>query len=198
VDDIELEQGLSPCARTALAPLVRNAVGTNLPGILDIYNEVIRKASAVYTEQGATLEDRRAWLATRAAQGYPVLVAADAVGSSMLGYSTFGDLRLWPGYRHTVEHSVYVHADACGRGVGAALVKPLFGLAAASRKHVMVAGVDAANSASIRLHERLGFERAGTLREVGTKFGHWLDLLFMQRFLSVPGSTAVSAAMVER
>lgn len=177
-------------------PLIRNATETDLPGILAIYNEVIRTSSAVYTEQEATLEDRRVWLAARAAQGYPVLVAADPVGGSVLGYSTFGDFRPKPGYRHTVEHSVYVHADARGRGLGAALVKPLFDLAAATGKHVMVAGIDAANPASIRLHERLGFERAGMLREVGTKFGCWLDLVYMQRFLLLPGSTPVHAAMV--
>jgi len=68
-------------------------------------------------------------------------------------------------------------------------LEPLFGLAAASGKHVMVAGIDAANSASIRLHERLGFQRVGTLREVGTKFGRWLDLLFMQRVLDAAQQT---------
>ncbi len=165
--------------------LVRAATEGDLPGMLAIYNEIVRTSSTVYTEQEATLEDRRAWLAARTAQGYPVLAAAAADGS-VLGYSTFGEFRPWPGYRRTVEHSVYVRADMRGRGVGAALVEPLFGLAANLGKHVMVAGIDAANPASIRLHERLGFERAGLLREVGTKFGRWLDLVFMQRFIADP------------
>ncbi len=163
--------------------LVRAAAEADLPGMLAIFNEIVRNSTAIYTEQEATLEDRRAWLAGRTAQGYPVLAATDAADGSVLGYSTFGDFRPWPGYRRTVEHSVYVRADARGRGVGAALVEPLFGLAADLGKHVMVAGIDAANPASIRLHERLGFERVGHLREVGTKFGRWLDLVFMQRFL---------------
>ena len=167
--------------------LIRNATEADLPGILAIHNEAVRNSSAIYTEQEATLDDRRAWFAARAAQGYPVLVAEtpaeNPANGSVLGYATFGDFRPWPGYRHTVEHSVYVHADARGRGLGAALLEPLLGLAAASGKHVMVAGIDAANVASIRLHERLGFQRVGTLREVGIKFGRWLDLLFMQRVL---------------
>ena len=170
--------------------LVRIATEADLPGMLTIYNGIVRSSSAIYTEQEATLEDRRAWLAGRTAQGYPVLAAMDAADGSVLGYSTFGDFRPWPGYRRTVEHSVYVRADARGRGVGAALVEPLFGLAAGLGKHVMVAGIDAANPASIRLHERLGFERAGTLREVGTKFGRWLDLVFMQRFITASDGTA--------
>ncbi len=172
--------------------LVRNATEADLPGILAIYNQVIRTSSAVYTEQEATLDDRRAWLSARTAQGYPVLVAADAADGSVLGYATFGDFRPWPGYRHTVEHSVYVRADARGRGLGAALVEPLFDRAAALGKHVMVAGIDAANPASIRLHERLGFERVGLLREVGSKFGRWLDLVFMQRFLDAGRQTTLT------
>ena len=172
--------------------LIRNATEADLPGILAIYNEAIRTSSAVYTEQEATLDDRRAWLAARTAQGYPVLVAEDPLDGSVLGYATFGDFRPWPGYRRTVEHSVYVRADARGRGLGAALVKPLFGIAATLGKHVIVAGIDAANPASIRLHERLGFERVGTLREVGTKFGRWLDLVFMQRFLDAAQQTAAT------
>lgn len=173
---------------------IRDATEADLLGVLAIYNEVIRTSSAVYTEQEATLDDRRSWLAARQAQGFPVLVAEDLADGSVLGYATFGDFRPWPGYRHTVEHSVYVRADACGRGLGVGLVEPLFGRAASLGKHVIVAGIDAANPASIRLHDRLGFERIGTLREVGTKFGRWLDLVFMQRFLGAPGSRPVPAA----
>jgi GNAT superfamily N-acetyltransferase len=73
----------------------------------------------------------------------------------------------WPGYRFTVEHSVHVRADCRGQGIGQQLVKALFPLAASLGKHVMIAGVDAANEASIRFHERLGFEQAGRPREVG-------------------------------
>ena len=112
---------------------------------------------------------------------------------SVLGYGTFGDFRPWPGYRHTVEHSVDVRADARGRGVATALLGSLLGRAAQLGMHVMVAGIDAANRASIRLHERLGFETAGTSREVGTKFGRWLDLVFMQRLLPPPDTGAPTA-----
>lgn len=173
---------------------VRDATEADLLGILLIYNEVIRTSAAAYTEQEVTLEDRKAWFAQRRGQGYPVLVAEDPVDRSVLGFATFGDFRPWPGYRHTVEHSVYIRTDARGRKLGAALVEPLFGRAVALGKHVMVAGIDAANPASLRLHERLGFERVGTLREVGTKFGRWLDLVFMQRLLDAPPGAPVGKA----
>ncbi len=170
-----------------MSPIVRDATEADLPGIMAIYNEAIRNTSAVYTEQETTLADRKTWFAARTAQGYPVLVAASPGDGAVLGFATFGDFRPWPGYRHTVEHSVYIRADARGHGLGTVLVERLLERAAALGKHVMVAGIDAANPASIRLHERLGFERAGTLREVGTKFGRWLDLVFMQRVLGTPG-----------
>jgi len=76
-----------------------------------------------------------------------------------------------------------VAADTRGQGVGVALMKQLLPRAAALGKHVMMAGIDASNEASIRFHERLGFERVGLLRQVGCKFGRWLDLAFLQRQL---------------
>ena len=161
---------------------IRDATEADLPGILAIYNEVIATSTAVFSDRPVTLEDRQAWFAARAGQGYPVLVAEGGDGS-VLGFASFGDFRAWPGYRHTVEHSVHVRADARGRGVGSALLPPVLARAAALGKHVVVAGIDAANAGSIRMHERLGFERAGHLREVGRKFDRWLDLVLMQRLL---------------
>jgi L-amino acid N-acyltransferase len=158
---------------------IADATQSDLPGLLAIYNEVIAASTAVFTTDPTTLDERVAWWRTRVSQGYPVLVARDSAGVS--GFATFGDFRAWPGYRYTVEHSVHVRADCRGQGLGAALVRSLFPRAAALGKHMMVAGIDAANTGSIRFHERLGFERAGLLREVGWKFDRWLDLVFLQR-----------------
>lgn len=83
-------------------------------------------------------------------------------------------------YRHTVEHSVYVRLDQRGDGIGEALLQALIERAHALGKHVMVAGIEASNAPSIRLHEKVGFVPVGALREVGTKFGTWLDLSFLQ------------------
>jgi phosphinothricin acetyltransferase len=161
---------------------IRDANEADLPGILAIYNEVIATSTAVFSDRPATLEDRQAWFTARAGQGYPVLVAVEDDGS-VLGFASFGDFRAWPGYRHTVEHSVHVRADARGRGIGSALLPPLLERAADLGKHVVVAGIDADNAGSIRMHERLGFERAGLLRQVGRKFDRWLDLALMQRLV---------------
>jgi len=174
--------------------LIRAANDADVPAILAIYNDVIANTTAVYSESAVTLDDRRAWFEARRAAGYPVLVAtaADAttdattdplIATPVVGFASFGDFRAWPCYRYTVEHSVHVAAGSRGKGVGRALISALIPLAAAQGKHVMIAGVDAENVASIRLHERLGFERVAHLHEVGRKFDRWLDLVFLQRYL---------------
>ncbi|HEY7887712.1 MAG TPA: GNAT family N-acetyltransferase [Steroidobacteraceae bacterium] len=156
-----------------------DAAEHDLAGLVAIYNEVIATSTAVYSSTPVTVEDRRQWWRARVAAGFPVLVARDESG--IAGFSTFGEFRTWPGYRFTVEHTVHVRADRRGSGVGTKLVEALFPRAAALGKHMMIAGVDAANTASIRFHERLGFAQAGCLREVGHKFDRWLDLVFLQR-----------------
>jgi L-amino acid N-acyltransferase YncA len=165
----------------AVPPAITDATEADLPGLVEIYNEVIATSTAVYSSEPVTLGDRLNWWRTRTAQGYPVLVARDAGG--VCGFSTFGDFRAWPGYRFTVEHTVHVRAEGRSRGTGTLLVQALLPRAAALGKHVMIAGVDAANEASIRFHERLGFAQSGRLREVGYKFNRWLDLVFLQRGL---------------
>lgn len=158
---------------------IAEAVVTDVPGMLAIYNEVIANSTAIYSEQAVTLEDRQAWLRSREAQKFPVLVACDESG--VLGYSSFGDFRAWPSYRFTVELAVYVRSDRRRSGIGRQLVEGLFPYAARLGKHMMIAGVDAENRPSLELHKRLGFVTAAHLHEVGFKFGRWLDLVFLQR-----------------
>jgi L-amino acid N-acyltransferase YncA len=150
----------------------------DLAEILCIYNEVIRNSTAVYTEVELTAERGEAWFTAKRSGGFPFMVARDASG--ITGFGTFGEFRAPPCYQHSVEHSVHVRRDRRGQGIGRSLVIELMSQAAAMRKHVMIAGIDADNAVSIKLHESLGFINVGHFHEVGFKFGRWLDLVFLQ------------------
>ncbi|MDD1012970.1 GNAT family N-acetyltransferase [Pseudomonas rubra] len=163
--------------------LLRDAVPADLPGIRDIYNDAVLNTTAIWNEQVVDLGNRQAWFDARQAQGYPILVAVDAA-DQVLGYASFGDWRAFDGFRHTVEHSVYIRSDQRGNGLGPTLMQALIERARTCNKHVMVAAIESGNAASIRLHQRLGFTLNGQMPQVGVKFGRWLDLTFMQLILN--------------
>ena len=162
---------------------IRDAVQADLPAIRDIYNDAVLNTTAIWNEQAVDLDNRQAWFDARRAQGYPILVSVDAE-HTVLGYASFGDWRPFDGFRHTVEHSVYVRSDQRGKGLGPLLMKALIERAQDCDKHVMVAAIESANAASVRLHQRAGFIITGQMPQVGTKFGRWLDLTFMQLILN--------------
>lgn len=163
---------------------IRDAVQQDFEQITAIYNEVLTHSTAIYNDRPATVEERISWWRGRVAQGFPVLVAADS--SRVAGFATFGDFRAWPGYRFTVEGTVHIHSATRGQGVGTVLLRAILERAEALGKHVMIAGVDAENTASLRFLERFGFERAGQLREVGYKFDRFLDLVFLEYWITPP------------
>lgn len=160
---------------------VRDATLGDLPRILAITNQAIAETTALWTITPATLETRGAWMGDRLAAGFPVLVAeADGV---VAGFGSFGPFRPFDGYLHTVEHSLYVDPAWQGRGLGRAMLAALVARAEAMGKHAIVAGIEAGNTGSIRLHALAGFVASGTLPQVGRKFDRWLDLTFMVRLL---------------
>jgi len=165
---------------------VRDATHADLPGIRDIYNDAVHNTTAIWNEQPVDLGNRHAWFSARQSQGYPILVVVDA-NEAVLGYASFGDWRPFEGFRQTVEHSVYVRSNQRGNGLGPLLMNALIERARDCDKHVMVAAIESGNAASIRLHERLGFTITGQMPQVGSKFGRWLDLTFMQLILN-PGA----------
>ena len=121
------------------------------------------------------------------AAGFPVIGFENDAGE-LMGFGSYGTFRAWPAYKYTIEHSLYVDARFRGRGVGRALLQALVAAAEKQDYHVLVGGIDAANSVSIRLHESLGFAHCGTVRQSGFKFGRWLDLAFYQKILATPAA----------
>lgn len=164
--------------------LVRAATDADLPAILDIYNDAILTTTAVYQYEPHTLEMRGAWLHEKQAAGFPVLVAVE--DGAIAGFGNLGTWRAAAAYRYTVENSVYVAADRRGQGIGKRLLGELIEAARSMQAHAVIAVVDADNAVSIGLHEAFGFERAAYFRQVGRKFGRWLDLVFLELVLETP------------
>ena len=154
--------------------------------ILEILNEAIAHSTALYEYRPRTPDSMLAWFAEKTAGRFPVIGAEEA--GSLLGFATYGTFRARAAYKYTVEHSVYVHNDHRGRGIGTALMRELIGAAREQQYHVLVGGIDIANAGSVRMHERLGFTYSGTVRQAAYKFGRWLDLGFYQLILETPDS----------
>lgn len=158
---------------------IRDAVHSDIGAITDIYNDAVIHSTAIWNDETVDTANRSAWFDARKAADFPVIVAVNE-SDAVIAYATFGDWRAWDGYKHTVEHSIYVHTDQQRGGLGIQLMTELIVRARAAGKHAMIASIEASNYGSIRLHEKLGFEIIGTFPEVGTKFGRWLDLTCMQ------------------
>jgi L-amino acid N-acyltransferase len=153
--------------------------------ILDIFNEAILNSTALYDYRPRAIETMSAWFAIKRQNNFPVLGIEGSDGE-LQGFASYGSFRAWPAYKYSVEHSIYVHKDHRGRGLGAVMLEALIEEAERQQVHLMVGGIDAANQASIALHEKFGFQHSGTVREAGFKFGRWLDLAFYQKILSTP------------
>jgi L-amino acid N-acyltransferase len=157
---------------------IRYASHDDCAAIAEIYNHAVLHTAAIWNDQTVDTDNRIAWFDARQIAGYPVLVSEE--NGTVTGYASFGDWRAFDGFRHTVEHSVYVHPDHQGKGLGCALLTQLINEAKLIGKHVMIAGIESQNQASLKLHAALGFITTAQMPQVGTKFGRWLDLTFMQ------------------
>ncbi len=153
--------------------------------ILEIFNEAIVNSTALYDYKPRASQSMVGWFDAKRAGGFPVIGVEDSDGT-LMSFGSYGTFRAWPAYKYTVEHSVYVHKDHRGRGLGRVVMQELIAAARQNDLHAMMGGIDATNTGSIVLHERLGFRHVGTLPQVGFKFGRWLDLAFYQLLLDTP------------
>lgn len=160
---------------------IREAREADLAAMLAIYNDAVLTTTAVYDYTPRSSELQAAWFQAKRDQSLPVLVADD--GRAVVGFASYGPFRPWPAYLHSVENSLYVAPDRRGGGIGSLLLPALIRCATDRGLHTMIAGIDATNEASLRLHAKFGFERVAQFREVGWKFERWLDLAFLQLML---------------
>ncbi|MFC5357594.1 GNAT family N-acetyltransferase [Azospirillum himalayense] len=166
---------------TSLSISIRPSTEADVAAMLEIYSYHIQHGLGPFDIEPLHPEElkrrRKAMLKRR----LPHLVAE--IGGVVVGYTYAAPFRKRPAYRYTVEHSIYVHKDRQGLGIGRRLLPALIEACTAADCRQMVAVVDSANTPSLRLHDAFGFVRAGVLRSVGFKFGRWTDSVFLQRSL---------------
>ncbi|CAM3435724.1 N-acetyltransferase domain-containing protein [Flavobacterium longum] len=160
---------------------IRPATLTDVPAILEIVNHAIVNSTAIYDEAARTLAQQLDWFQQKQLSGDPVLVAE--FDGNVLGFATFGIFKPKVGYRYSVEHSVYVASEMTGKGIGRQLLTELIDIARKRNIHTMAGYIDSDNAGSIAFHEQFGFEKVGELKEIGFKFGRYLNVTLMQRFL---------------
>lgn len=159
---------------------IRDAHVADLPSLLAIYNHAVKTSTATFDLEEQTLEQRTDWFSHYGGV-HPIVVAE--IDGQVVGYASLSTYRAKPAYSKTVESSVYIDQRFQGQGVGLALMQAILQRAADLGHHVVVAGIVGGNEASVKLHQKLGFELVGAMREVGFKFGAWQDVHFYQRIL---------------
>jgi phosphinothricin acetyltransferase len=159
----------------------------HLEAIRAIFNEAIANTTALYDYEPRPAERMQSWFETKRQGNFPILGAEDADGT-LMGFATYGTFRPFPGYKYSVEHSVYVDTRFRGRGLGRILLTNLIEAARQQDYHNMIGVIDADNQASIALHRRLGFTECARIRHAGYKFGRWLDVVFYQLLLPTPAN----------
>ena len=158
--------------------MIRQATKEDVPAILAIFNDNILNSTAIYMYREQTLEDRLRWFEQKQISGEPLLVFD--INGEVAGYATYGSFRAYPAYQYTVEHSVYVHKNHYKKGIASKLMHSLIEEAKANGVKTMIGCIDKENTASVKIHEKLGFTYSGTIRNAGYKFGKWLDLVLYQ------------------
>ncbi len=153
--------------------------------ILEIFNDAILNTTALYDYKPWTMETMKVWFETKAQNDFPVIGILDE-DNRLMGFGSYGTFRIRPAYKYTIENSLYVHKDFRGKGLGKILLGEIIKNATQQNFHCIVGVIDASNEISIQLHKSFGFELSGRIKQVGYKFGRWLDADFYQLILPVP------------
>ena len=164
--------------------MIRAARAEDAAAIAAIWNAVIRDSAATFTTLEKTPEGLAQDIADKARAGHGFLVAES--GGAISGFACYGQFRAGPGYARTMEHTIHLAPAAQGQGLGRALMTALCDHAAAAGAHSLCAGVSAENPAGVAFHRRIGFTEVARLPQVGFKFGRWMDLVLLQKFLVQP------------
>jgi phosphinothricin acetyltransferase len=153
--------------------------------ILEIFNYEIINSTALFDYKIRTKDMMKTWFENKKKCNYPVIGVENDEGI-LMGFVSYGPFRACPAYKYTVEHSLYVNQKFRGNGIGDILMTEIIKAAIGQQYHVIIAGIEAGNKISIKLHEKHKFIFCGKIKHAGYKFGNWLDLDFMQLILKTP------------
>lgn len=159
---------------------VRPATAEDLPAINAIYNHYVEASTCTYQTEPDSLESRRAWFSEHGA-AHPVIVVERS--GVVVAWGSLSPFRRRSAYRFTVEDSTYVRHDLQGQGLGSLVLVNLIQRAREAGHHTVIAGISADQTPSLRLHQKFGFTPVAHLKEVGFKFGQWLDVVYLQLLL---------------
>ncbi len=173
-------------------PIIRPSHVQDIPAITAIYARHVLVGTGTFELEPPSLSDMESRRADVLSKGLPYVVAVE--GQQILGFAYCNWLKPRPAYRYSAEDSIYLSAEAQGRGLGLALLTELAAQAerAGVRKLVAVIG-DSANTGSIAAHRSVGFRPVGTLKSCGWKFDQWLDVVLMDLPLGLSDTAAPSA-----
>jgi L-amino acid N-acyltransferase len=160
---------------------IRNYETEDTSAILEIINYNIINSASLYDYHPRSLENQIAIFDDKLKKGFPIIVAIE--NEKVLGFGYYSEFRFREAYKFTVEHSVYVHENHHGKGIGKLLMERLINLAKEQKLHTMIGVIDSENSNSIAFHEKFGFEKTGFIKDSGFKFNRWLHSVFMQKML---------------
>lgn len=162
--------------------LIRKARLGDLEAITNIYNFAVINLTATFDEEPKDMEERKEWFKTHQDLRYPLIVAEDK--GVILGWASISPFRPRKAYRLTGETSIYLRSDMYGKGIGTLLLQELVKLAQENGIHTLIGIIVDDNKASIKIHSKCGFEVVGYYKEVGLKFGTWLNVVIMQKMLN--------------
>lgn len=159
---------------------IRPAAEADLASINDIYNHYVLNSTCTYQEEPETIESRHRWFRHHG-EKHPVIVAV--ADGQVIGWGSLSPYHARSAYGRTVENSVYVNHQHHRKGIGSLLLEELIARARTLEHRAIIAGIDADQEASVALHSKFQFEKVGQLKQVGFKFGLWLDVIYMELLL---------------
>jgi L-amino acid N-acyltransferase len=169
----------------AQATVIRPATESDLVAINDIYNHFVVHSTCTYQEEPESLEGRQEWFRHHGDR-HPVIVAE--LAGQVVGWGSLSPYHPRSAYRRTVENSVYVHHDYQRHGIGSLLLAALIARARSLGHRTIIAAIDAEQAGSVALHVRFNFEQVGNMKQLGFKFGRWLDVIYMELLLKDSGA----------